>query len=83
MTATAPTYRTETCRRCKGSGEYLGYGMCYGCQGRGVVQIENGRRPLTNAEQAAYDEYEAGIAAREAREASRKARMAARQANHA
>lgn len=74
---TAPTYRTETCRRCKGSGEYS-WGMCYGCQGRGVVQIENGRRPLTADERAKFDEYQAGLDAREARAAARRARIANR-----
>jgi DnaJ-class molecular chaperone len=77
-TPTKPTYRTETCPRCKGRGEYRAYGMCYGCQGRGTVQIENGRRPLTTDEQAAYDEYQAGLDAREARAAARAARKAAR-----
>ena len=77
-TQTAPTYRTQTCRRCKGSGEYS-WGMCYGCQGTGTVQIENGRRPLTADEQAAHDEYRAGIDAREARVAARRARINTRE----
>lgn len=79
---TAPTYRTETCRRCKGTGEYLSYGMCYGCQGRGVQQRECGTRSLTAAEKVSLDEYRAGLAAREARAQDRaKTREARRLAN--
>lgn len=77
-TYTTPNYRTETCRRCKGTGEYKGYGLCYGCQGRGTVRIEDGIRPMTADERIAHDEYLTGLDAREARAAARKARLAAR-----
>ena len=51
---TLPTYRTATCRRCKGTGEYRGLGICFGCGGTGTCQIEDGgRRPMTAAERAA------------------------------
>jgi DnaJ-class molecular chaperone len=76
---TMPTYSAATCRRCKGSGEFS-FGKCYGCSGCGVVQIENGRRPMTADELAAYEEDQAGIAARAARAAARAARRAAREA---
>ena len=68
--------RPATCSRCKGSGEFRGYGMCYGCHGTGIVyphQITR-TRPMTAEE----IEYEAGISARERREAERQARRAAR-----
>jgi DnaJ-class molecular chaperone len=70
---TKPTYRPQTCRRCKGSGEYS-WGMCYGCQGRGVVEVESGTRPATPAEQAADNDYQAGIDARAARAEARRHR---------
>lgn len=74
-----PTYKTVTCKRCNGNGEYRCYGMCYGCGGRGVVQVEDGgTRPETIDERDARESYEAGLACRAARKAARDARIAAR-----
>lgn len=70
---TMPTYRTETCRRCKGSGEYS-FGFCYGCQGRGVVQVESGLRPMTDAERTDWMDYLHVQAFREDRARARAAR---------
>lgn len=72
---------TKTCRRCNGAGEYRGYGMCYGCQGRGVVVV---KRVISDEDRAAdRAAYEAGEAARAARKAERDATRAERQAINA
>lgn len=84
-TATHTVYinTDEPCRRrgCH-QGVWMGRGICFRCNGSGyeVVAVE---RPLTDAEIAAVNEYQAGIAARERREAERAARRAERKAAQA
>jgi hypothetical protein len=83
MSHTMPTYRTETCRRCKGTGQHSNYGgdtRCFGCSGTGSAQVQSGTRPLTDAEAAKVAEYQVGLDARAAREAARHARRATRAA---
>lgn len=76
-----PTYRTTTCRRCKGSGQFSSYGgdtRCFSCKGTGVVEVESGQRPLTTAERESWMAFLMGEAYRMDRERTRALRKAAR-----
>jgi len=80
---TMPTYRTATCRRCKGTGQHSNYGgdtRCFSCKGTGVESVESGRRPMTAGERAAWIDFAHGEAFREDRARDRAARRAARDA---
>lgn len=81
---TMPTYRTRTCRRCKGTGQHSNYGgdtRCFNCKGTGSEQVESGQRQLTAAERESWMAYLMGEAYRMDRERSRAARKAAREAS--
>lgn len=80
---TVPTYKTQTCRRCKGSGQFSNYGgdtRCFSCKGTGVEEVESEQRSMSADERAKWIGYLQGEAYRMDRERTRAARKAARKA---
>ena len=49
------------CPRCSGSGIYTGFGVCYRCNGRKVVNAVPARKPQPNVAPLTHDELVAKV----------------------